>query len=305
MKYTERAGTRAIGKWPSILAALGVPPEALRNRHGPCPLGCKGKKSFRFDDKGGSGSWICTHCGAGDGLGLVMRYTGLPLGEAVKRVESLLPQAVEGKVAKPKDYAREMQRIRRVWQGAAPLEANDAVGLYLRRRLGYLPQGTMLRCHPGLPYYDGEALLGNYPTMIAAVWLGNRVVGLHRTYLTSDGHKAPVPMAKKLMTCVESIAGAAIRLSPADAVMGVAEGIESALAAAGKFKMPVWAAISTSGMVSFEPPVDARSVTVFADNDRNGAGQLAAYSLMNRLMTRTDILSSVVMPETPGTDWAD
>jgi putative DNA primase/helicase len=46
------------GRWPMILASLGVAPEYLRNRHMPCP-GCGGHDRFRFDDKGGCGTFIC------------------------------------------------------------------------------------------------------------------------------------------------------------------------------------------------------------------------------------------------------
>ena len=52
--------------------SLGVPAKALTNRHGPCPV-CGGKDRFRFDDKGGRGTWICSTCGAGDGIELVKR----------------------------------------------------------------------------------------------------------------------------------------------------------------------------------------------------------------------------------------
>ncbi len=63
---------RALGRWRGILPALGVPAKALSNRHGPCPM-CGGKDRFRFDDKGGRGTWICSQCGAGDGIELVKR----------------------------------------------------------------------------------------------------------------------------------------------------------------------------------------------------------------------------------------
>ena len=63
---------RALGRWRGILPALGVPAKALSNRHGPCPM-CGGKDRFRFDDKGGRGTWICSKCGAGDGIELVKR----------------------------------------------------------------------------------------------------------------------------------------------------------------------------------------------------------------------------------------
>jgi putative DNA primase/helicase len=44
----ERLGSA----WPQVLARLGLPESALRNRHGPCPVpSCGGKDRFRFDNK--------------------------------------------------------------------------------------------------------------------------------------------------------------------------------------------------------------------------------------------------------------
>ena len=45
---------QANGKWPDILATLGVPVSA-NGKHGPCP-GCGGKDRFRFDNKDGDGT---------------------------------------------------------------------------------------------------------------------------------------------------------------------------------------------------------------------------------------------------------
>jgi putative DNA primase/helicase len=58
---------RARNRWREILPRLGVDTQFLTNRHGPCPL-CGGKDRFRFDDRDGSGSYICGQCGAGVGV---------------------------------------------------------------------------------------------------------------------------------------------------------------------------------------------------------------------------------------------
>ena len=66
---------------------------------------------------------------------------------------------------------------------------------------------------------------------------------LHRTFLRPDGSgKAEMRSPRKLMpgTVPE---GSAIRLGPVGAVLGIAEGIETALAASMMFEMPVWSAI--------------------------------------------------------------
>jgi putative DNA primase/helicase len=66
--------TAARGRWREILAQLGVDPDFLRNTHGPCP-GCGGKDRFRFDDREGDGTFICSQGGgellSGDGFTLL------------------------------------------------------------------------------------------------------------------------------------------------------------------------------------------------------------------------------------------
>ena len=60
-------------QWRYILPALGIPAEKLTNKHQPCPV-CGDRDRYRFDDKDGYGSYICTHCGNGDGFHLVMHW---------------------------------------------------------------------------------------------------------------------------------------------------------------------------------------------------------------------------------------
>ena len=60
--YAANVKAAATGRWPGILAELGVPESALRNRHGPCP-GCGGRDRFRFDNRDGRGTFICSQGG--------------------------------------------------------------------------------------------------------------------------------------------------------------------------------------------------------------------------------------------------
>ncbi|MEK9606509.1 MAG: primase-helicase zinc-binding domain-containing protein, partial [Gammaproteobacteria bacterium] len=64
-KHTfDRVKRQARNRWSEILAYAGVDAKALHDVHGPCP-GCKGKDRFRFDNKGGDGTFICSQ-GNGD-----------------------------------------------------------------------------------------------------------------------------------------------------------------------------------------------------------------------------------------------
>ena len=81
---------RADGNWPQILGALaGVDESQLKNKHSPCP-NCGGTDRFRFDDKQGSGSYICSQCGAGDGMSLLVKCSGMSFPDAVDAVGSYL-----------------------------------------------------------------------------------------------------------------------------------------------------------------------------------------------------------------------
>ena len=153
-----------------------------------------------------------------------------------------------------------------------------------------------------MAYRDGGAVLGSFATMLATVTdATGKAVSMHRTYL-QHGRKAPVPAQKKLMQGLP-LAGAAIRLTPVSRTLGIAEGIETAIAAAELFEVPVWSCISTAGIESFEPPLGVEHVIVFADNDQNFAGQAAAYRAAHRLTLKGYEVEAIIPPE-PG-DWLD
>ena len=82
---------RARYRWREILPLLGIDTRFLTNKHGPCPL-CGGKDRFRFDDKDGSGSYICGQCGAGVGLILVRKKHGWDFRTAVCEIDKIIGQ---------------------------------------------------------------------------------------------------------------------------------------------------------------------------------------------------------------------
>jgi putative DNA primase/helicase len=126
---------------------------------------------------------------------------------------------------------------------------------------------------------------------------------LHRTYLTDDGHKAPVKEPRLLMPGLIA-KGSAIRLTPPGEVLGIAEGIESALSASALFGVPCWAAGNASLMAAWQPPAEARRIIVFGDNDASYAGQAVAYGLARRLGS-DECVVEVQIPAEVGADWND
>ena len=302
MQHKYKASEMATGRWHSLLMHFGIEERFLRNKHGECPL-CGGKDRYRFDDKLGRGSWICNQCGAGDGYSLLEKFKGWNFREAAYQVEQIAGSVTAHAVVAESDEAKKMAAVKRIWNETEPVVKGDPVWLYLNRRVGLEIVPACLRFHPALAYVDGD-LVDYYPALIAAVTgMDKKGVGIHRIYLTNEGKKAPVDKPKKLLTGAP-MAGSSIKLGIAAEVLGIAEGIETALAASRKFSVPVWAAVSANMMEQWLPPEGVNSVIVFGDNDASFTGQASAYILAKKLRLK-GINAEVRIPETVGTDWAD
>lgn len=293
----------AIGRWPGILAAFGIDAAFLTGRHTACPV-CGGKDRFRFDDKGGRGTFYCSHCGPGDGFTLLQNLKGWDFKTTAREVEHVAGVAQAVPIAGEQDESRKLAALRRVWTEARPLQRGDEAMRYLAARGLVIDEPpAALRLHSSLTYHGSGTALGRFACMVALVQTPEGAgATLHRTYL-QGGTKAPVPAPKKLMPG-KPIKGAAVRLFPLADVLGVAEGIETAIAAWLLFGVPTWSCISAAGIESFQPPAGVRKVIVFADNDISFAGQKAAMTLAHRLIA-SGIEAEVRTPARPGTDWAD
>ena len=205
----------------------------------------------------------------------------------------------------------EAQRVKleRTWNTAYPLNGHDLASHYLEGR-GLLLEcyPFTLRCHPGLEYWDGGAVIGTFPVMLARVEnRAGELMALHRTFLASDGNgKAKVPCPKKLTRPVleGGVMGCAIRLQIASNRLAIAEGIETALAVGQVTGWPTWAAVSASGLERFEWPSSVKELLIAADNDKNGRGLQAAHVLARRAL-EAGLTVKLALPPEPGTDWLD
>lgn len=293
----------ATGKWPAILAHFGVESRYLKNKHGPCPI-CGGKDRYRFDDKKGRGTWICNQCGSGDGFRLLELVKGWGFREAAQRVEEIVASAAPIQIKADSDEARRMSVIRKLWDESLVVECGDPVFTYLSGRCGIRTVPSCIRHHPALQYIDDNGEISFHPALIAAVTNHDGIgVGMHRIYLDESGLKALVSSPKKLLKG-KDLSGSSIKLGGTATILGVAEGIETALAASTMFNIPVWASISSVLMEQWVPPVGVTDVIVFGDNDESFTGQASAFSLAKKLFAKK-INVSVRFPEAMGTDWAD
>jgi phage/plasmid primase-like uncharacterized protein len=141
----------------------------------------------------------------------------------------------------------------------------------------------VLRAHPALEYYEAGSV-DRFPAMIGLfTGAAGEGVTLHATYLTANGTtKASVRAPKKLLQVPNrgSTRGGAIRLYPAEhGVMGIAEGIETALSLKLLQHVPVWAAGSADALERVQLPRGLRRLYVAADIDASGKGERSARAL--------------------------
>ncbi len=165
-----------------------------------------------------------------------------------------------------RDDRERQQYARDLWDRSNRIKGT-LVAEYLNRRgirlpnwpddLGYMP---LLEHKP-----SGKS----FPVMIAALRDGRgQVVAVQRTWLAKDGSaKAPVESPK--MT-VGPMGKAAVKLSGAGPIIGLAEGVETALSARMLFQIPVWATLSANRLGAVELPLEVESLVIFADKGKVG-----------------------------------
>jgi putative DNA primase/helicase len=166
-----------------------------------------------------------------------------------------------------------------IW-GAARPAAGTLVETYLAARGIRSPETKALRFHAGLKHPSG----GVWPAMVALVTHGaeGTPVAVHRTFLARDGlGKAPIDPAKMMLGPCR---GGVVRLSRADEMMVVGEGIETVLSAMQLWGLAGLAALSANGLAALDVNILPDEVVVAADHDP--AGLRAAADLQQRLIAK-------------------
>ncbi len=290
----------ARNRWPGILASLGLSDKVLSGKHCSCPI-CGGKDRFRFDNKDGTGSYYCNGCGAGSGVDLYMAVKGVDFRTAAQEIEILSGNIPASASVTKMDEAEKLANLNRVWLEAKPLDGENEARRYLVGRGLNLSELRLseLRFHPALYHHEAQQ---NFPALLSRISdTAGTGLSIHRTYLL-NGKKAPVDQPKKIMPG-KPLSGGSIQLFQHGNYLGIAEGLETAIAAQNLFKAPVWSCLSSGGIESFKPPVGVKEIEIFADNDQNYAGQKSAFVCANRLH-REGFMVKVSIPPIEG-DWLD
>lgn len=293
----------------AILAAIGNAPDVIepgrfhrfptRERRGDDAGWCK----LFFDLRGGV--FGCYRQGISE-VWSATDARSLPPGERRALAQQVMAATAEREREQRRQWAAEGERIAELWGQCVPLVPGDPVTLYLKHRGigGVWPLPDSLRLHRALPYWHEGKCIGAFPAMVAPVTSPEgRMLALHRTWLHADGRKAAVPSPKKLSRTAGPLAGACIALHrPVRGCIGIAEGIETALAAWRASAVPTVAAYCADRLATWQWPRDVQRIVIFADADK--AGREAADALRARALS-AGLRAQVLIPTTEGHDWAD
>jgi predicted P-loop ATPase len=210
------------------------------------------------------------------------------------RLDQPSPRRVAPKTGEKRDHSREVARI---LEGCQPL-AGTVAETYLQSRGLKDPVSPDLLFHPDLTDYDTRR---GWPGMVAVVrdGTGEPTGGIHRTFLL-EGGSDKAPAGKKML---EAVAGGCVRLSalPEDGHLGIAEGIETALAAQSIFGVSTWAALSADGLRRWQWPAGITRVSIFAD--AGDVGRQAAATLADQLSLAN--IRNRIVPPLHGDDFND
>ena len=296
----------ARGRWYEILNYFGIPEKALRKgKLGPCPLCATGKDRYHWTDKDNNGCYFCNVCRPGNGFSLLMKFKSWDFKTAAREVDLFLNNGglkMTVKAAQKEPNKDPRIALRKVFNSAKKPKDGGEVHRYLSERGLSIPVEDLdcIMEHHNLFYEPGRL----FPAMLALVKSHDgRDVSIQRIFI-QGGKQAPVDSPKKIMTPIGTINGASVRLFQIAEHIGIGEGVLTCIAAHELFNIPVWSVLSTNGMKTFIPPKGIIEITLFADNDKNFAGQAAAYSGAYNLF-RDGFKVNVLMPEVPGADWLD
>jgi len=305
---------------------------------GPCPL-CGGTDRFSinvtkqiFNCRGAVGGDIIKMVEHIEGLGFlqaVREITGEGVPGSRRRGERLDPErraqldrqrehaAAERERRRQEQEANERDNQRlagRIWYASLPIEGTPAERYLLNRGIPRPPEGwpDVFRFNPSVNYPQH----GKHPALICRVDNPRGVPhAIWRIYITNEGRKADLIQTKRGLG---PASGCAVRIGGTGPHIGIAEGVESALGAwflTGR-KFPVWAALSTSGLVGFNVPEGVERIVCFPDGDKGirrkdgeyvpsePPGRAAARKLRERLHSQS--IPCVIASEPPaGADYLD
>lgn len=171
---------------------------------------------------------------------------------------------------KPIDQRDGYKAAMALWKASAPGHGT-IVEAYLKSRAIKIRVSDELRFLPCVQHRESGMA---FPVMLARISDGAGFCAVQRTFLRKDGSgKADVKPAKKGLGA-QGVGAVRLKSAIGD-VLGLAEGIETALSASQMYAMPVWAVLSAARLSAIEIPRSVKFLHIFGDPGE--AGQTQAF----------------------------
>lgn len=254
-----------IDKQEAVLNHFGL--QVTGNRHLPeCPF-CSGKKKFRVGWYNGNIRGICT-CNSWSLLDLIIDYSGKDFKTVAAEIDRQFGNTDYTPEQKPKTANAKRDKAIQLFKASSPIKGTQAQEYLNSRGIFEMPTG-------GVKY--GQIKGGRDCLIALATTEFSEPRMLHTTHL-KDGQKyGDKPRLMHSLAPQEDGAPISIKLFEAGSVLGVAEGIESALSAKQLYKVPTWSCMNATFIKKFRAPTGVEVLYIFADNDSGGTGLAAAF----------------------------
>lgn len=289
----------AKGRWLEIFQYFDLPRFNPKIHYkGECPF-CKKKGCLRVDNRTGEGDWISSCHKPGIGFELVQAFTGLEFRKISDEIDEFLGNTFNAREDNQEQRARQAERRSRLdalrvrWRDTERLPNTMAQAYWRSRGIERLPQSQHVR----FMAEERDKHAGKSGIWSLALDQSGTPAYLHRTFLV-NGEKVFRQMDRLISADeAEWIGSIHIPLFPSASVLGVAEGIETALSAHQIYGTNVWATVNAGFLAKFKAPVGVEKLIIYADNDPNSmAGLVAATTCANRnILDKNSTVQEVVI----------
>lgn len=185
---------------------------------------------------------------------------------AIRRLDLAIPASAQNGINPPSPLSPSVGASERIWDTSIAVDGTNGARYLLGR--GLRPPWLDLRYHPRTPLGRGRGVVFR-PAIVAAVREGRRLTAIHRTFLDArTARKAPDLDNPRRM--LGRPAHGAVQLAQPVRTLGLAEGIETALAAMQILRIPVWATLGAERAGRIRLPDCLERLVLLFDNDPAG-----------------------------------
>jgi putative DNA primase/helicase len=227
-----------------------------------CPYHDDSKPSFSITNGDGGRPLLYCHAGCDyENVVAALEQRGI----LIDGWQDRLPPAAPRPPPKPPERNLAAARL---WREASPVKAGGLVDRYLKGR------GLMLSVPVSLRETELVIDWRMVPAMLAAIQIPvegeaiGRLITVQKTLLNVRNDGSVYRSERK--NAPGSLGNGAVRLAAAGEVLGLAEGVETALSAMQLTGIPVWACLGSQRMARVAIPDCVKELHVFADNDEPG-----------------------------------